>query len=92
MSATLRIHRGFASPHRAVLVDGLRIGTLSDDITLWAIDAGHHVVNTALGEYRGDAARVDLIDGEVCHLEVVVNDDDAVHLAQGGFVRLERVS
>ncbi len=49
MSATLRIHRGYASPERLVVLGGKTVGRLSEEVVEFPVEPGEHVLTLKLG-------------------------------------------
>lgn len=91
MSATLRIHRGFASADRVVMLGSTALGPLSQEVNDFAIPEGRHVVSLKLGRYNSVATGVTVKDGDLVELKTVENPDAILPILQGGFLRLDRL-
>ncbi len=87
MSATLRIHRGPASPDRIILLDGHEVGALVEEITDIAVPEGRHLVALKLGPYHSMATTVGVQNGDVVDLTVEENLEAVLPIAQGGYLR-----
>ncbi|MDO5697910.1 MAG: hypothetical protein Q4G51_08040 [Dermatophilus congolensis] len=90
MSATLRIHRGPASPDRVLLVDGHEMGTLSEEVTDFSVPLGRHLIALKLGIYHSVATSIVVADGQVLDLTVEDNPDAVLPIIQGGFLRFHK--
>lgn len=87
MSATLRIHRGPASPDRVILLDGHDVGVLAEEVTDIAVPEGRHLVALKLGPYHSMATTISVQRGEVVDLIVEENLEAVLPIAQGGYLR-----
>lgn len=89
MSALLRILRGDGSSERVVTLNEQVLGPLEHEVNEFVIKCGHHVLNTRLGIYRGNARAINAKDGAVLEYIVLADPDAPLPIVQGGFVRLE---
>lgn len=71
MSATLRIHRGYASPQRVVVLGGRKIGQLSEEIVEFPVEPGEHVLTVRLG-YSEATTRFRAMPGDTVEVKVCV--------------------
>lgn len=90
MTATLRIHRGPASPERAIILGDKEVGHLREEVTDIVLDPGTHVVRVRLGIYSSEALRFKARDGDLVEVTVEDNPDAFAPVLQGGFLRIHR--
>lgn len=90
MSATIRIHRGPASPERVLLLDSAEVGPLSEETTDFAVPPGHHLIALALGRYHSVATYITLAEGQLMELTVEENPDAIFPALQGGYLRFHK--
>lgn len=90
MSATLRIHRGPASPERVLLFDTDELGPLSQEVTDFTVPSGHHLISLKLGRYHSVTTRVVLADGQLLDMTVEENPDAVLPIVQGGYLRFRK--
>ncbi|MBK7723566.1 MAG: hypothetical protein IPI32_15535 [Austwickia sp.] len=88
MTATLRIHRGTASPERVLMVGDVPLGPLDADVTQWQVPAGKHIIGLHLGYYHSVETVVTCREGTVTDLFVVDNPGIFFPCIQGGMIRL----
>lgn len=91
MTALLRILRGDGSSERVVTLNEKVLGPLAQEVNEFVIDCGHHVLNTRLDIYHGNARAINAKEGAVLEYVVLADPDTPLPLLQGGFVRLEPV-
>lgn len=91
MSTTLRIHRGFASPERVVLLGGRELGRLENEVNDYAIEPGKHLIELGLGVYHSLPTVFVARPGEVLEFKAVENPDAILPILLGGAIKLERV-
>lgn len=91
MNAVIRVHRGYASPERVFMMESTQLGRLESEVTDFTVPAGHHVFSLKLGHLHSVQTHVELDHGAVLELKAVENPGALLPLAQGGFLRLERV-
>lgn len=92
MSALLRILRGDGSSERVVTLNERVLGPLAQEVNEFEIEPGHHVLNTRLDIYHGNARGINAKDGAVLEYIVRTDPDTPLPIVQGGFVRLDPVA
>lgn len=88
MSALLRVHRGWASPDRVLMLANTELGPLTGDVNEFTVPAGDHLLSLKLGPYHSLTTSFKVGDGDTLELTVVENPDAILPLAQGGYLRL----
>lgn len=91
MAVTLRIHRGYASPERVVLLGTDRLGHLEHEVNDFLVDPGRHVIELGVGPYHGLPTSFEAMDGTLLEFKVVEDPDAILPMFLGGAVKLERV-
>lgn len=74
MSATLRIHRGYASPERVVVLGGKKVGRLSEEIVEFSVEPGEHVLTLRLG-FSEATTRFRAVANDTIEVKVHVQPD-----------------
>lgn len=74
MSATLRIHRGYASPEREVLLGGKKMGQLTDEVVEFPVEPGEHLLTLKLG-FSEATTRFRAAAGDTVEVKVNVHPD-----------------
>lgn len=88
--ATLRIHRGPASPERVLFFDNTELGRLAEATSDFTVPSGHHLVGLRFGPYHSLSTHVALVQGGLVELTVEENPETIAPLLQGGWLRFHK--
>ncbi len=91
MAVTLRIHRGYASPERVVLLGKERLGHLDHEVNDFRVSPGRHVLELGVGPYHGLPTSFDAVDGSLLEFKAVEDPDAILPMFLGGAIKLEQV-